>query len=226
MLFSLDHDLLTEVRAALSEHKRNYWILGGAGSGKSTVCRALAEQLPIIVYDMDAYVFGDFMSRFTGERHPASTAWFSASDPMNWALSLSWTEFNSMYQAASAEYISLFAEDISKGTINEPVIVDGGITHPSVLAEVVPVKRIICLMTAPGLLENVWESSEERLAMKRYVLALENGLSKWNTFQEFDARLTQTALEESELFGIKVISRDEGASASHTASKAAEYFGL
>ncbi len=44
MHFSINHDMLAQVRAALGNRHRLYWIVGGSGSGKTTLCLALSSQ--------------------------------------------------------------------------------------------------------------------------------------------------------------------------------------
>ncbi|MFN2189030.1 MAG: hypothetical protein ACK2T3_09710, partial [Candidatus Promineifilaceae bacterium] len=158
--------------------------------------------------------------------HPASSAWFSASDPMNWSLSLPWSEFDAMYRAANAEHISLLAEDLAKGAVFEPLLVDGGITHPSVLVQVMPVERIICLTAPDTILENTWELSEERQAMKRYVLNLEDGQNKWQKFLQFDRLLWKKMMDESEKEGIPILRRDLEQTEHLLSALAADSFGF
>lgn len=87
------------------------WVIGGACSGRSTVCRTIARWTGVPVYDMDEHVYGRYMSRYSAPRHPASTAWFKRGDG--------------------------------------PVLVDGGITHRSVLASAEVLSRRV--MEAFGL---------------------------------------------------------------------------
>jgi shikimate kinase len=42
-----------------------YWILGGAGSGKTSICQHLSTQFGLPVYDMDAHIYGTYHSRFS-----------------------------------------------------------------------------------------------------------------------------------------------------------------
>ncbi len=58
MPFIINHDLLTRSRAALFRRDRLYWVVGGAGSGKTTICEALSAKFELPVYDMDAHIYG------------------------------------------------------------------------------------------------------------------------------------------------------------------------
>jgi hypothetical protein len=54
MPFSVNANLLAHSRAALWQWEGLFWIVGGAGSGKTTVCEILSARFGILVYDMDA----------------------------------------------------------------------------------------------------------------------------------------------------------------------------
>ena len=72
--FCVDQQLLVRARHILTNRSKVYWIIGGAGAGKSTVCRAIANDHGIPVYDMDAHVFEDYPQRCSRQRHPATSA--------------------------------------------------------------------------------------------------------------------------------------------------------
>jgi uridine kinase len=72
--FPIDSHLLTQACRALSARERLYWIVGGAGSGKTSICQALSVQCGLPVYDMDAHIYGTYHSQFTQERHPVNWA--------------------------------------------------------------------------------------------------------------------------------------------------------
>lgn len=225
MLFELDYRLLSEAKTILQDNDSIFWIIGGAGTGKSTVCRELVSKFDAALYDMDEHVFGSYMGRYRADRHPVSTAWFTQQDSLAWSLSLSPEEFNALYRAANAEHISLFAEDMRQADSRERVIVDGGITHPSVLARVVPVKRILCLDAAKELLAKTWDSTDERLSMKRAVLRLPEGATKWKKFLEFDRLLTNVTIEESQEENIRIFHRLGKVSIENFSSQIADCFG-
>ena len=222
MTFELDYQLLKEAQAVLFDRDNIYWIIGGAGSGKSTISRELSDRCHIPIFDMDEYVFGRWMTRYNADRHPASIAWFTAPNPLDWALSLSWKDFDSLYQAANAEYLSLLAEDYQNGAVRGPHIIDGGITHPVVLAQVVNPARVVCLAAEYDSATNVWTSSEERLAMRVQIMALEAGPSKWAKFLEFDRLMTKTIIEQSRQMNIEILLRETKTEVDRYAERVAE----
>ena len=85
-MFAVDIELIDRAGEVLSVHPYVYWILGGAGSGKSTICAELSRACTIPVYDMDEHIYGASFSRYRPERHPANTAWAAAEDGMQWLL--------------------------------------------------------------------------------------------------------------------------------------------
>lgn len=109
-MFTLNQSLLDKAHAILWERSDLFWIIGGACSGKSTITQALAEQTGASVYDMDASIYGAFMSRYDAQRHPAATTWFSAPNPLAWALSLTWKECAIMH----IEHVAIWTRDLER----------------------------------------------------------------------------------------------------------------
>lgn len=204
--FVTNHTLLQQARHRLWERRNLRWFIGGSGSGKTTLSRALAAQTGIRVYDMDEAFFGRF--QVDPQRHPATTAWFAAENPMGWMLSLSWAEFDALYRAANAEMLDLLADDLA-GQPDESLLIDGGITHPTVLAEVVPADRVICLERDEAARAREWETAGSRAEMKASVLALPDGAEMWRRFREYDRRMTATIGRESRECGIRVVAWDQ-----------------
>lgn len=210
-MFALDPHLLAHARAVLHGRANLRWLIGGACSGKSTIARALSARTGIPVYDMDEAVFGRY--RFDPVRHPATTAWFTAADPLGWMLGLPWEEFDALYRAANAEMLDLLASDLLvadlRGRPDEPLILDGGITHPSVLVEAIEPARIICL-EAPGAFRiHEWETAPGRAEMKQSVLTLPDGAAMWRRFLDYDRRMTETLGRESREARIRVFAWNE-----------------
>jgi hypothetical protein len=226
MYFTIDHQLLTQARASLSERKRLYWILGGAGSGKTSVCRVLSTQFGLPVYDMDANIYGDYHSRFTAERHPVNRAWSTAENGLAWLLDMSWEEFNSFNQAALPEYLDLLIHDLQAVSPETGLLIDGGVCNPAVLAQAIPTRQMACLATAHGSSARLWEENEERQSMKAAVEALPNPEAAWRRFLEFDQRINATILKECQENEIPVCLRNEGELVAQVSERVARVVGI
>jgi hypothetical protein len=226
MRFTIDTELLTRARTALSGWNRLYWIIGGAGSGKTTVCRSLSASYGIPVYDMDAHVYGAYHGRFTRERHPVNTAWATAQDGLAWLLAMSWEEFDSFNQAALPEYLDLLAEDLAATDPGAGVVIDGGICNPALVAQAIPARQIVCLANPEQTSAEIWQGSDERNAMKEMIFQLPQPEEAWHTFLEFDTRITRTILKESHESHISVCSRDSAATIDEFAAAVAHVLGM
>jgi hypothetical protein len=202
---NLSQRTLANAHAILHGRTRLRWLIGGACAGKSTLAAALSRQTGVPVYDMDAAVFGRFT--FDPLRHPATTAWFTAGDPLGWMLSQPWEAFDAHYRAVDAEMLDLLADDL-RDRPDEPLLVDGGISHPAVLAQAVPPARIVCLEAPDGFGTHEWETAESRAGMRRDVLALPQGEGMWRRFLDYDRRMTETMGRESREAGIRVVAWD------------------
>lgn len=201
-MFALNPALINKARTELRERAALGWLIGGSGSGKSTVAQSIGTRTGISVYDMDAAVFVRF--RFDPARHPATTAWFSAANPLHWMLSKPWPAFDALYCAANAEYLDLLADDLA-GRPEEPLLIDGGITHPSVLTQVIPAARIICLERDEAQRAAEWDTSPTRTPMRDEILALPDGPVLWRRFLEYDRQMTATLSRESRACGIQIL---------------------
>jgi hypothetical protein len=193
--------------------------MGGSCSGKSRVCAHISQDLTVPVYDMDARIFGSYFDQYDQERHAATCEWFHQENGLDWVLSLSWTEFDGLNAAVAAEYLDLFADEVSSADSSNVLVVDGGLARPSVLAGVIQPAQIVYLQRDEIARASEWESNETRLEMKRMILELNSGAQKWRRFLEFDKLMTQRMREESEASGARIISVDEGMPASDLARK-------
>jgi hypothetical protein len=225
-IFKTNQEMLRNVGATLAEFDQIYWVIGGAASGKSTVCRAIAERTGTAVYDMDAHIYGAYMGRYDEGRHPASLAWFTAVNPLAFILSLSATEFDSLNRAANVEYLDLFAEEMAQNRPQGPLLVDGGLTHPSVLAQVLPVTRIVCLGVETAVSQHAWNHDPQRAEMKQSVLNLPDGAAAWAKFLAFDQQINDTMFTESKTARIKIIQRDTDTTAAGLTGIVLNHFGF
>jgi hypothetical protein len=205
-MFTANEALLQKVAPVLGQRTALRWIIGGACSGKSTVSRALADRTGISLYDMDEAVFGRW--QFDPERHPATTAWFAAENPLGWMLSLPWPEFDALYHAANAEYLDLLAAELA-GTPDEPLLIDGGMTHPSVMVRAISPAQIICLETTEEIRQREWQTAANRAEMRSWVYGLADGAAMWRRFLEYDQLMTATIGRESRQLGIGVFVWDD-----------------
>jgi len=224
--FTINRALLARARDKLSNRSALYWVVGGAGSGKTTVCQALAARLGIPLYDMDAHIYGEYHGRFSSQKHPVNTAWATANNGLAWLLAMSWDEFNSFNRAALPEYLDLLSLDLDALAPGAGVLVDGGICNPALLAQAIPARQIACLAAPEQSSAQVWEESEERKDMKEAVHQLPNPTAAWCKFLEFDRRLTQTILNESRESGIPIYLRDQTTSVEELAEQLARGFGM
>ena len=221
MPFILNNDLLIESRAALFKLDRLYWVVGGAGSGKTTICNVLSARFELPVYDMDAHIYGAYHGRFTQKRHPVNRAWSTARDGLAWLLDMSWDEFDSFNQAALPEYLDLLVEDLEATKPNASVLIDGGICNPALLMHVIPTHQIICLAISGRSSAKIWEETDGRKSMKEAIFQLAKPEEAWRKFLEFDGLITHTILKECQENDIAVCPRGETESVNEFAERVA-----
>lgn len=205
--FAMNGDLVTAARQLLQPWKKLYWILGGAGSGKTTVTRILHEKTGLPLYDMDERIYGSFHGRFSADRHPVNFEWSHTENGFAWLLNRTWDSFLSFNRAATAEYIDLLAEDLAARDPEKGLLIDGGIFTPTVAARVIPRKHLICIAAPWQTSPDIWEGSPDRLAMKSAFESFPDPDSAWLRFLDFDRRITETLLTECRAAGIRIITR-------------------
>jgi hypothetical protein len=223
---SVNETFLAKARSVLERRPNLRWIVGGSCSGKSTLCQKLSAAYGVPVYDMDAQIFGGYQDRYLPERHPASLAWFRAGDPLAWALSLSLDDWYRLNRATHAEYLDLLADDLLASDPDSRLLIDGGITNPGLLAQVLAVKQIACLAISPSLSTRLWEEDEERRGMKEAIQRLPNPQQAWEAFLAKDQFTHRTIVEECQASGIRIFWRDENTPADEMAQKVARFFSL
>jgi hypothetical protein len=207
-LFQVDPALMTGIAPIFARYPNLFWLVGSACTGKSTIAHAIAARTPVVVYDMDAQIYGRYMPRYTAERHPANTAWLAAENPLQWMLALSWEAFDAHNAATTAEYLALLAEDLAQYAPETRLLVDGGITHPALLVQVMPAWRIACMTTTQAIRQHTWEQEPARAEMKGWVQALPEPDTMWARFLEYDQRMDETMVHESRTHGIRTFLRD------------------
>jgi len=226
MQFDINNNLLAQSSATLLRRKNLYWIIGGAGSGKTTISQALLAKLGVPVYDMDDHIYGTYHSRFTQERHPVNTAWSKSQDGLAWLLDMTWDDFNNFNQAAIPEYLNLLCEDIDAMSPDTRLLVDGGICNPTILAQAFPTNQIVCLATPGRSSTEIWRETDERKSMKEIIFQLPNPKEAWRKFLEFDEKITHTILKECQESNIAVFSRSATETVVELTERVANALGL
>jgi hypothetical protein len=223
MPFPINTALIVQAGKVLSRRERLFWIIGGAGSGKTSVCSIISALHSLPVYDMDAHIYGTYHNRFSPDRHPVNTAWSTSENGLAWLLSMPWDEFNNFNQAALPEYLDLLAGDLAETPPDSPLLIDGGITNPAMLTKVLPLHQIICLAVKPGV--NVWEGVD-RQAMKEAIFQLPEPERAWHRFLEFNNQINRTIEAECRENNIKICQPRLSASVEDLAKDVARLLGL
>jgi hypothetical protein len=139
---------------------------------------------------------------------------------------MSWEQFNNFNQAALPEYLDLLAEDLASASSHDSLLIDGGIWHPALLAQVIPTHQIVCLATANPSSAALWQESAERKSMKQAIYQLPNAEEAWLKFLEFDRRITVTILHECQENKIALCTRSAAESVDAFAQRVATTFAL
>jgi hypothetical protein len=218
--------LLARSRTVLFHRDGLSWVVGGAGSGKTTVCDVLSARLDIPVYDMDAHIYGSYHGRFTHERHPVNEAWSKAPNGLAWLLDKSRDEFEGFNRGALPEYLDLLAEDLAATDPHSRVLIDGGICDPALLAQVIPPRRIVCLSRPGRSSEEIWTETGERRSMKEEIDRLPRPEDAWRTFLGFDDLITRAILRQCRENDIAVCPRGETGTAEELADRVARVLGI
>lgn len=225
-MFSLDQQLLDEAKERLTGRNNIYWLVGSSCSGKSTLTKAISEHHDIFLYDMDAHIYGQYMPDYSDSRHPANKEWLSAPNPFGWQLDLSIEDFKDFTKVTNAEYLDLFAKDIVDNFSGKALLVDGGLTFVSLLAQVIVPEHIICLEISPKHRQEIWKTSEERAEIKDWISALPETMGKWEKFMELDEVIAETVLTETKAHDIEILFRDEKISIDSLVQTVIQHFKL
>jgi hypothetical protein len=207
-LFRVDADLLGECQRALSTDARVRWIVGGAGSGKPTLSRAIGDRCGIPVIDMDTRIYGSFHRLYSPQRHPASSAWASAGDPFRWLLEMSWDDFHAFNRASLPEYLDLLADELAAWPPRRTLLIDGGISCPALLESVIGPSRVVCLVRRGLDSRALWSEPGDRSAMRDSVLSLDDTGGLWERFLDYDRRITESMTLECEMSKVRLCEWD------------------
>lgn len=219
-------NLLATARKTFSTRSRVFWIVGGAGSGKSTICQALAKQYDLPIYDMDAHIFGSYHGRFLPDRHPINSQWAATSNGLAWLMEKSWAEFDAFNKASVPEILDLLAEDLANLPPDDTLLIDGGIVNTAVATQAFPTKQMVCLSRPGRTSEKIWQATPERLGMKAMFDQFSHPEKMWQKFLEFDAKMNQTILQESQAAQIPICIRSESDTVEQLANRVAHTLGL
>jgi hypothetical protein len=206
-MFQVNPALIAKAKSVFANRRNVYWILGGAGAGKSTICQAVAARSPALLYNMDEHIYGTYFSRYDPQRHPANTAWLSAPNPLAWMLTLSLPEFTAFNRATTAEYLDLLADDLRTIPPDQPVLIDGGITHPALAAQVLDPRQMVCLTITDAKRVDLWETAEARAEMRQWISQLPDPKEMWRRFLVCDAAIASTMEDESRASQISLVQR-------------------
>ncbi|MFI7631190.1 hypothetical protein [Microbispora rosea] len=125
------------------------WIAGGAGAGKSTVTRALAERHDVLVYDGDRAELG-YVHRCDPQRQPYLWALLRTPREDRWASRTAEEIFHAM-PSLHGETFGFVLDDLLALPADRPVLVDDFRTLPK---EVAPLltrpEHAVFLLPAPG----------------------------------------------------------------------------
>lgn len=224
--FPVDEALLASTADRLCAHPRLRFVLGGAGTGKSSVCLYLQESIRVAVIDMDTRIYGAWGDEWDRTRHPATHAWMAAADPLAWQLALEPEAFLQFHAAATGEALDLLVEELGGIDDTDPTLVDGGFGSLAVVARAVPPASIVCLALPPGRSEAVWTADPGRREFLEMVAAVETVPDPLTRFLALDAALSERMVSDAHAAGAAVIERPRGEPVDLTADRIAEVLGL
>jgi hypothetical protein len=223
---AVDHALVEAARHALQARTGLRFVVGAAGTGKTTVCAAVTERLRLDVLDMDARIYGSWHGRFDPVRHPASHAWSAAADPLAWQLALEPEAYLAFQEASTAEALDLLGEELRDEDPAHVFLVDGGFGSVAALARIVPPDRIVCLALPPADQARAWTATEDRRAFLDMVAGVTAVADPVGRFLALDARLAGAMVRDSEASGILVLERRATDGIADLAERVARALGL
>ena len=230
--FAIDEALLAAATARLRANLNLWFVMGGAGTGKSSVCHHLHALMRLPVIDMDARMYGAWGDRWDPARHPANSAWMRAADPLAWQLSLAPEAFLQFHAAATAEALDLLAEEMAEMAAaaeadeGVTVLIDGGFGSLAVVARAVPPASIVCLAMPPRSSTFVWTSDPGRRGFLEEVAAVATVADPVARFLALDAALSERMVADAGHTGTAIVTRSPETPLEVTAVLVAAAFGL
>jgi hypothetical protein len=222
----VDQALVEVARDALQARTGLRFVVGAAGTGKTTVCAAIRERLRIDVLDMDARIYGSWHGRFDPVRHPASHAWSAAADPLAWQLALEPEAYLAFQEASTVEALDLLGDELRETDPARPLLVDGGFGSVAALARIVPPDRIVCLTLPPTDQARVWTATEDRRAFLDVVAGVSGVADPVGRFLALDAHLARAMVRDSVASGVLVLERRPADGITDLAERVARALGL
>ena len=218
--------LVAGAREDLQARSGLRFVVGAAGTGKTTVCAGLAERTGIDVLDMDARIYGSWHGRFDAVRHPANHAWSVAPDPLAWQLALEPEAYLAWQAASTAEALDLLAEELRDVDPDRPLLIDGGFGSVGVLARVASPDRIACLSLSPVDQAGVWSATEDRRAFLEIVALVPGVDDPVGRFLALDRALSARMVADAHAARIRVVERAFGESIGVTANAVGRHLRL
>jgi hypothetical protein len=228
--FAVDEALLASAAGRLRPLPGLRFVLGGSGSGKSTVCTWLREHgRGVTTIDLDARLYGSWSDRWRPGRHPVALAWL-ASDALPWQLAMEPGEFVSFQAALAAEALDLLADDLASDTSASEaglLLVDGGFGSVGVVARAMEAEPLLVLAAPDGTTAaETWTSNAYRRAFLDDVGAIETVDDPVGRFLALDAALDAAMVADAEAAAIPVVRRGPGEVVEATARSVAARLGI
>lgn len=225
-VFAVDDTLLEAARPVLERRKRSWFVLGGAGAGKSTVCAAIGERHGVDVLDLDARLYGSWHGTFDACRHPVNAAWAGAPDPLAFLLRLSPDELLAFHAASAAEALDRLADELRTTDPARPLLVDGGLASIAVLSRVVPSGRIAHLALPVEQRRDAWTADADRRAFLDVVAGVGGVADATARFLAQDEAISRALGAEARAAGVRTFLRAPGSTVAMLAGAVADHLGI
>lgn len=190
---------------ALAMFEKTFWIVGGACTGKSTLASAICESMGYKLIDMDARIYGTWLSVYRADRYPENYRWIQQSNALEWALQQSDEEYLRHCERVSQEYFRLLVIELDHVKNPQRHIVDGGFSSLTAWVGDIEHRNIICLDVDRDLAVSEWNVHPKRVEFKHEILALPRGEKKWIRFLELDALISSQLVKQANIYGVPVI---------------------